>query len=79
MRSSMTHAAHRRLAQYGEPMAVPGYQTFMQPLLEELADGRAHKMANVADAVADRLGLTAEDRAEQLPSGKQRTHANRIG
>lgn len=60
-------------------MAVPGFQSFMRPILELLSDGRPLAFAEMVETVADRMGLTEEDRAEQLPSGKQRRYANRIG
>jgi restriction system protein len=60
-------------------MPVPGYQAFMTPLLEVLSDGKEHRVGDVKRAVADRIGLTADDRAELLPSGKQLTYSNRVG
>ncbi len=60
-------------------MAVPGFQTFMRPILDLLADGRQVAFGDMVESIADRIGLTEADRAEQLPSGKQRRYANRIG
>jgi len=60
-------------------MAVPPFHAFLHPLLEVLADGQEHRAADIYNAVADRIGLTQEDRTELLPSGKQRRYANRIG
>ena len=60
-------------------MAVPPFHAFLHPLLEVLSDGMEHRTSDIYEAVAERLGLTLEDRAELLPSGKQRRYANRIG
>jgi restriction system protein len=60
-------------------MAVPGFQTFLRPILDVLSSGREVAHANLIQEVADRLRLTEDDRAEMLPSGKQRRYANRIG
>ena len=60
-------------------MAVPAFHAFLHPLVEVLADGQEHRVNDLYDAVANHMGLTADDRAELLPSGKQRRYANRIG
>jgi restriction system protein len=60
-------------------MAVPDYQSFMRPLLEVTFDQNDWRTSDLKDAVADHVGLTEDDRAELLPSGKQLTYANRIG
>ena len=60
-------------------MAVPPFHAVLHPLLEVLSDGKEHRASDISEAVAERLGLTMEDRAELLPSGKQRRYANRIG
>lgn len=59
-------------------MAVPGFQEFMRPFLEELAAGKTRSMQEMTEAVACRLGLSEEDREELLPSGTQRVYSNRI-
>lgn len=61
-------------------MSVPAYDQFIEPLLRYLAhytDGVA--IAEVYEALANELKLTAEDRAEMLPSGAQAVFKNRIG
>jgi len=61
-------------------MTVPTYDQFIEPLLRYLAahpDGA--KAADAHAAVADRLGLTADDRAALLPSGVQPLYKNRNG
>ena len=58
-------------------MAIPDYQTLMKPVLRSSVKGERH----VSDVVAEldqEFGLTAEERAELLPSGKQTTFANRV-
>src|SRR5579872_3181522 len=58
-------------------MAIPDYQTLMLPVLRAAAEGEK-KVANVADLVADKMGLTSEERVAMLPSGRQRVLHNRI-
>lgn len=60
-------------------MAVPDFQSWFLPLLSAVADGQTHRMSELYEKLADEKGLTADDRAEQLPSGKQFTYRNRIG
>lgn len=59
-------------------MAVPGFQTFMRPLLDLAADGREHRLGDALAAVADRMGLSEADRALQLPSRAQTRLYNRV-
>jgi restriction system protein len=60
-------------------MPVPGYQEFMRPILETVSDGQDHNVREAYRRVADRLGLTDEDRQELIPSGTQRLLDNRTG
>jgi restriction system protein len=60
-------------------MPVPAFHRFLHPLLSVISDGREYRVADIYDSVAERMGLTAEDRGELLPSGKQRRYANRVG
>jgi len=50
----------------------------MRPLLEVHADGSQHSQADVRDLIATMLGVTAAERKELLPSGKQPTYSNRV-
>lgn len=59
------------------PMAIPDYQALMLPVLTVAAEG-ATRVPAAAETVADRLGLSDEEREEMLPSGKQRVLHNRI-
>jgi hypothetical protein len=43
-------------------MSVPGYQSLMAPVLSALADGGDHSLAELRAILAERLGLTEEDR-----------------
>jgi restriction system protein len=60
-------------------MSIPNYETFMLPALRLLADGRAERRANLSTAVADTLGVSDEDRALMLPSGKAPVYKSRVG
>jgi restriction system protein len=58
-------------------MAIPDYQSLMLPVLKLAAEGEI-RVPVAADVIADRLGLSDQDREEMLPSGKQRLLHNRI-
>lgn len=58
-------------------MSIPDYQTLMLPVLRIAAQGET-RAADVAERIADEFGLSAEDREELLPSGRQRVLHNRI-
>ncbi|WP_243763503.1 restriction endonuclease [Allobranchiibius sp. CTAmp26] len=51
----------------------------MRPVLALLADGAARRSRDVKDVMAEELRLTETERAELLPSGRQRTIDNRVG
>lgn len=61
-------------------MSVPTYDQLIDPLLRVLAaaDGPM-RAADARIAVADRVGLTEEQRAEMLPSGAHARYAHRVG
>jgi len=58
-------------------MAVPDYQSLMLPVLAVAVAGET-SVPEAAAAVADKLGLTDEEREQLLPSGRQRLLHNRI-
>jgi|CZCB01.1.fsa_nt_gi restriction system protein len=60
-------------------MAVPDFQSLMLPFLRLVGDGREHSLSKVTDVLADQLNLSAEDRREMLPSGRQTRFRNRVG
>lgn len=59
-------------------MPIPDYQDCMLPLLEAVSDGKEHVVRDVTRALADRFGLSEEERNELLPSGGQSVIANRV-
>ncbi len=56
---------------------IPDYQTLMRPVLECAANGET-RIGDAVDKLAKKLGLSADDRAQMLPSGRQTTFANRV-
>ncbi|WP_426613277.1 restriction endonuclease [Bradyrhizobium sp. McL0616] len=58
-------------------MAIPDYQKLMLPVLQ-LANEGEQRVADVVDLLADKLGLSEEERQKLLPSGRQRVLHNRI-
>lgn len=58
---------------------IPDFQTLMRPVLAHLSDGLTRRTRDVKDAMADEFQLSDLERAELLPSGRQRTMDNRIG
>jgi restriction system protein len=60
-------------------MAIPNFQSWFLPLLRAVSDGGTHRMADLYEMLADQQRLSADDRAQLLPSGKQFTYRNRIG
>lgn len=58
-------------------MAIPDYQTLRLPVLTIAAEGET-RVPLAAEKIADRLGLTEDERQEMLPSGKQRLLHNRV-
>lgn len=60
---------------------IPNYQEFMRPFLEVAleANGTEVKLRDVINQLADKFGLTEDERAEKLPSGKQSVLDNRVG
>src|SRR5438046_643289 len=59
-------------------MPVPDYQECMLPLLEALGDGKEYQLRAVTRLIADRFGLSDEERNELLPSKSQTVIANRV-
>ncbi|MBK0329499.1 restriction endonuclease [Rhodobacteraceae bacterium F11138] len=58
-------------------MSIPDYQTFMLPVLRKAAGGEV-KISSVIEELSDEFGLSEDEKAELLPSGKQTVVANRI-
>jgi restriction system protein len=59
-------------------MAIPDFQTIMLPVLRLTQDGHDHTLASTRDQLAQEFGLTDEERAQLLPSGRQASFSNRI-
>ena len=66
------HAARGKAA-----MAIPDYQTLMLPVLKCAAEGET-RVPDLAERIANELGLSQDQREEMLPSGRQRLLHNRI-
>ena len=60
-------------------MTIPDFQTLMHPILAYLADGQQKSTRTVINAMSDEFGLTAEERAQMIPSGRAKLMDNRIG
>lgn len=56
---------------------IPDYQSLMKPVLK-CAQSGPRKISDVVEEISDDLGLTEEERAQMLPSGRQTTIANRV-
>lgn len=56
---------------------IPDYQALMRPVLTCAASGET-RIGDAVEHLADKLGLTPDERAELLPSGKQSRFANRV-
>ncbi len=59
-------------------MAVPKFYEFFEGFLRAIEDGDLHAAKEVREILAERMNITAEDRAEMLPSGRQSTFDNRV-
>jgi restriction system protein len=59
-------------------MPIPDYQSLMLPLLAFASDGSEKNINDAIKGIADQLKLTAEERSQLLPSGKQAIFANRV-
>ena len=59
-------------------MPIPEFQTFLLPVLQLAADGAEHSLEEARNVLAESFGLTAEERAELLPTGRQRRFDNRV-
>ena len=60
-------------------MSIPDFQTVMRPVLEAIADGNTHSIAQVRQKVSDAFGLTEAERRQLLESGNQAVIDNRVG
>lgn len=56
---------------------IPDYQTLMRPVLACAAAGET-RIGDAVEQLAEKLGLTPDERSQLLPSGKQTMFANRV-
>ena len=59
-------------------MTIPDFQTVMRPILAFIADDHPHSAREIIAAMSDQFGLNEDERAQMLPSGRQRTIDNRV-
>lgn len=59
-------------------MAVPKFFEFFEGFLHAVEDGEIHSAKEVREQLASAMNISALDRAEMLPSGKQTTFDNRV-
>lgn len=59
-------------------MAIPGYHSFMRPLLVFAQNGDEKNIREAFEYVANHMAISEDDRMEMLPSGKQSILANRV-
>lgn len=57
---------------------IPDYQTLMAPVLRQLADGGQHAVKDMAAALAVGFGLTDDELAQVLPSGRLTVWRSRV-
>ncbi len=59
-------------------MAVPKVPSLFLPLLRIASDGQEHRLKEAGAVLAAEFNLTAADREQRLPSGRQTTWTNRV-
>lgn len=59
-------------------MAIPGYETYLLPILELAADGRTRTSRDAIEAMAGVFGISADERKQLLPSGRTPLFNNRV-
>ena len=57
---------------------IPDFQTLMLPFLQHIANGHEYSTMEIHDALARQFKLSDEEINHFLPSGRQRTFANRL-
>jgi restriction system protein len=58
-------------------VTIPGFQDLMLPVLLAVADGQETRTGDLVSVMADRFGLSGEERERLLPSGRQTLIGNR--
>lgn len=59
-------------------MPIPDFQSIMLPLLQLAGDGADWRIEDARKRLASSFTLTEEEQEQLLPSGRQRTFANRV-
>ncbi|WP_085276131.1 restriction endonuclease [Pseudogulbenkiania subflava] len=59
-------------------MAIPDFQTIMLPLMQLAENRQEYALKSAVELLAEKFGLSGEERSQLLPSGRQTTFANRI-
>lgn len=59
-------------------MPVPDFQTLLLPVLTSTSDGMEHRTSDIVNRMSDEFELTADERSELLPSGRQARMTNRV-
>lgn len=60
-------------------MPIPDFQTIMLPLLKLTEDGNTHEIHQTVEQLASLFGISPEEKAQLLPSGRQPVFYNRVG
>jgi restriction system protein len=60
-------------------VAIPDFQSMMQPVLAMLADEQEHTAGEIRERLAGGFSLTQEELEVMLPSGRAKAFANRVG
>ena len=60
-------------------MAIPDYQSFMLPLLQELSHGEPVALRDMKERLADHFDLTDAERQERVQSGNSLILGHRVG
>lgn len=64
---------------YTLDMSLPKFDHLLLPILLFIKDGKEHSLKETIEHLEDQFGLSAEERAQMLPSGRQRVSVNRAG
>jgi restriction system protein len=60
-------------------MPIPDYQSIMLPLIRFVANGDEYHHRDVSEALAEKFGLSNDEKKALLPSGQQYVFENRVG
>lgn len=60
-------------------LPIPDYQSLMRPLLAQLEDGSTKSLKQLMAALIQEFGLSEEEQAQRISSGRQTVMKNRVG